>query len=174
MSMVYPISRAFSRLSPISTGLNWVSTAFDASNRKVPSLNTETSDFARNNAFSRGSGIRVLLIKPFTPFTDPSIFPSLSLSTASSRISTRFTLTLRYATSEPLQLDEESCDDWPHLGQFVLILVSRPQTGHLSLDSQRPHCGHVRSTKSNVTTDFFDASITSRRGPPAWPVGNSP
>src|SRR5437773_791624 len=95
MSCAYPISWAFSRLSPISPGLNWVRTAFDASNRRVPSLNTETSDFARNNAFSTGSGIQVSLIKPFTPFTDPSIFPSLSLPTASSSISTKFTLTLR-------------------------------------------------------------------------------
>src|SRR5207245_6788559 len=126
MSIVYPISRAFSRLSPISPGLNWVSIAFDASNRRVPSLNTDTSHLARNNAFSKGSGIRVLLIKPFTPFTDPSIFPTLSLPTASSSISTRFTLTLRYATSDPLQVDEESWDDGPHFEQVTLILVSIP------------------------------------------------
>src|SRR6266849_10649867 len=174
MSLVYPISWAFSRLSPTSPGLNWVSIAFDASNRRVPSLNTDTSDLARNNAFSKGSGIRVLLIKPFTPFTIPSLFPSLSLPTASSRISTRFTLMLRYATSDPLQVEEESCVRWPHFEQVTLIRVSRPQLGHLSFDSHRPHSGQVRSTSSKVTTDFFDASITSRRGPPAWPVGNSP
>src|SRR5436309_6703223 len=150
MSMVYPISRAFSRLSPISPGLNWVSTAFDASNRKVPSLNTETSDFARNNAFSTGSGIRVLLIKPFTPFTDPSIFPSLNLPTASSSISTRFTFTLLYATSEPLQVEEESWDDWPHFEQVTLIFVSRPQVGHLSLDSHRPHSGRSEEHTSEL------------------------
>src|SRR5712664_4360585 len=167
MSFLYPISWAFSRLSPISPGLNWVSIAFEASNRSVPSLNTETSDLARSNAFSRGSGIRVLLIKPFTPFTDPSIFPNLSLPTASSSISTRFTLTLRYATSDPLQVDDESWDEWPHFEQVTLILVSRPQVGHLSFDSHRPHSRHARSTSSNVTTDFFDASIKSRRGPPA-------
>src|SRR5712664_4605461 len=145
MSVVYPISRAFSRLSPISPGLNWVRTAFDASNRRVPSLNTETSDLARSSAFSRGSGIRVLLMRPFTPFTDPSIFPSLSLPTASSSISTRFTLMLRYATSDPLQVDNELCDAWPHFEQVTFIRVSRPQAEHLSFDSHRPHSAQARS-----------------------------
>src|SRR4029077_8632499 len=73
-----------------------------------------------------------------------------------------------------LQVDDESCDARPHFEQATFICVSRPQEGHLSFDSHRPHSVHARSTSSNVTTDFLDTSITSRRGPPAWPVVNSP
>src|SRR5712692_10186073 len=54
-----------------------------------------------------------------------------------------------------MQVEEKSWDDWPHFEQVTLILVSRPQVGHLSFDSHRPHCGHARSTSSKVTTDFF-------------------
>ena len=55
-------------------GVKCVKGAFNSSNRLVPSRKTLTSYLARNNPFSKGSGILGPETKPLTPLTVSGIF----------------------------------------------------------------------------------------------------